>query len=105
MINSKLILLLKSFKKKEVNAFELFISSPLYNKNVDVINLLSILKKHYPKFDDKTLIHTRMSHQLFGKTDVVKFRYTMTDLTKLIERFIAYQALLYFRFPFLRCAA
>jgi hypothetical protein len=94
MINSKLILLLKSFKKKEMKAFELFINSPLFNKNADVINLLSILKKSDPQFDSKTLTHAKMSHMLFKKIDVTKFRYVMTDLTKLLERFIAYQSYL-----------
>ncbi len=94
MINSKLILLLKSFEKKEIKAFELFISSPIFNKNADVIKLLSILKKFYPQFDNKTLTHDKMAHQVYGKNDVTRFRYVMTDLTKLIERFIAYQSYL-----------
>jgi len=94
MNNSKLILLLKSLEKKEMKQFEQFINSPLFNKNSDVINLLSILKKSYPDFNKKTFTYDKMSHRLFGKKDVTRFRYVMTDLTKLIERFIAHQSYL-----------
>lgn len=91
MNNSKLILLLKSFSKKEIKEFNLFINSPLFNKNTDIINLLSILIKHYPEFSNKRLSHNNISKKLYQKDDIKRLRYAMTDLTKLCEKFIAFK--------------
>lgn len=91
MINSKLIFILKSLTKKEFKEFELYINSPLFNKNKDVLNLLSILKKNHPLFDNKNITHDVIARKMFGKPDTKKLRYTMTDLSKLAENFIAFK--------------
>lgn len=91
MLNSKLILILKKLSKKEFKELQLYISSPLFNKNNDVINLLSILKKHYPHFLSKSISHKDISKKLYKHVDVKKVRYVMTDLTKLCEKFIAFK--------------
>jgi len=91
MNDSKLINTLKTFTKKEFKEFEWFISSPLFNKNTEVIRLLVILKKSYPDFNRKTVTHANMSHLLFKKEDIPRFRYVMTDLIRLIEKFIAFK--------------
>ncbi len=91
MNKSKLILILKSLNKKEMKEFELYINSPLFNKNRDVLNLLSILKKYYPHFEHNSFSHEVISQKLFGKINIQRLRYAMTDLTKLAEQFIAYK--------------
>jgi hypothetical protein len=90
LTNSKLILILKTLTNKEFKELELYVSSPLFNKNQDVINLLSILKPYYPSFSNKKISHETISKKLFGKIEVKRIRYTMTDLTKLSENFIAF---------------
>jgi len=92
MINSKLIFILKSFSKKELKEFSLYIKSPLFNKNKDVINLLSISIKYYPDFSHKNLSHSFIAKKLYGKDDIKQLRYAMTDLTKLCEQFIAFKS-------------
>jgi hypothetical protein len=91
MYNSKLINILKTFTKKEIKELELFINTPLFNKNIDVINLLSFFNKSHPLFNSPSITYQKISVQLFGKEDVRRIRYVMTDLTKLIEKYIAFQ--------------
>lgn len=90
MNNSKLITILKTFTKKELKELELFITTPLFNKNTDVIKLLSILKKSYPLFDIGIVTHEKISLKLYGNVDVKRVRYAMTELTRLIEKFMAF---------------
>ena len=92
MINSKLIFILRSFSKKEPKEFEVYIKTPLFNKNKDVINLLSILVKYYPEFSHKNLSHSFIAKKLYDKDDIKQLRYAMTDLTKLCEQFIAFKS-------------
>lgn len=91
MVNSKLILILKTLSKKEMKELKVFISTPIFNKNKDVINLLSILSKQHPEFLVKNLSHTNISKKLYQKDDIKRLRYAMTDLTKQCEKFIAYK--------------
>lgn len=90
MINSKLISILKTFSKKEIKEFNQFIITPLFNKNNDVINLQSILNKHYPDFSNKNITHSEISKKLYKQPDTKRLRYVMTDLTKLCEKFISF---------------
>ncbi|MCB0401065.1 MAG: hypothetical protein KDD41_03215 [Flavobacteriales bacterium] len=89
MYSSKLIHILRTFSSKELKDFELYIRSPLFNRNKSVLNLLSILKKHHPELTDNSLSYENTAHKLFGSADIRKLRYVMTDLTKLAEQFMA----------------
>lgn len=91
MIDSKLINTLKTFTKKELKELDLFINTPLFNKNKEVIQLLDALKKSHPNFDNKTLTHSNLAHRLFKNNEVQRIRYIMTDLVRLVEHFIAYK--------------
>lgn len=70
---------------------ELYISTPIFNKNRDVLNLLSILKKYYPDYNHKGLTHNTIANGLSENSNIKKLRYVMTDLTKLVEQFIAFK--------------
>lgn len=50
MDNSKVIVLLKTFSKKEIKMFERFLISPYFGCKQFTVNLFSELKKHYPDF-------------------------------------------------------
>jgi hypothetical protein len=89
--DSKLIKILKTFTKKEFKELDLFTKTALFNKNSDVINLQSFLKKNYPVFDPRFITYEKGSIQLFGEKDIKRLRYVMTDLTRLIEKFIAFK--------------
>lgn len=50
MVNTKLITLLKTLSKSEINKFRDFVSSPFYNKNQTVINLCEEVIKYHPGY-------------------------------------------------------
>lgn len=91
MQKSKLIILLKSFNARELNAFEKMVASPFFNPNDEVSQLFKILKPLYPVFEEKETNFRSVYRKLFqGKRfSEPKLRYVMTDLTQLAEEFIA----------------
>ena len=90
MQNSKLIHLLQSLSKPELNKLEEYIYSPYFNKNQNVRALFDILYKSYPKFKDEEITRNIVYNQIFStdQYDEQKLRYLMSDLTKLIENFL-----------------
>lgn len=90
MINSKPVIILKTFTAREFNAFEKLVYSPFFNVNDDVKSLFIELKKLFPAFDDKQTGKKEIFRMLFpGKRfNEQKLRYVMTDLTRLIEEFL-----------------
>jgi hypothetical protein len=55
MRDSKLINLLKTFSEDEIKSFRKFVASPFFNSVKNYINLLKVLEKFYPGFDDPKL--------------------------------------------------
>jgi len=55
MQKSKFILLLKSFSAKDLRLFDLFLKSPYYNNNDDLILLFKEIKKYAPNYINKML--------------------------------------------------
>ncbi len=92
MQQSKLIQLLKSLSKKEFKEFQGYVSSEFFNKNQQLIRLLDHLSHYQGYFDtsklDKEVFFKK--HYPTEKLEEQKFRYLQSDLTKLLEDFIAY---------------
>jgi hypothetical protein len=92
MQQSKLILLLKSLSKKELKEFQAFTASEFFNKN-ETLNLLlkniSEYQGHFdsPKLERETFFKKHYPTEVFEDQ---KFRYIQSDLTKLLEEFLAY---------------
>lgn len=95
MQNSKLIQLLRTLSEKELIALEDFLGSPYFNKDQTVINLFLQLKNYYPVFLDSRLDKAVLFQVLFpGKTyNDKQFRYLLSNLNQLIERFLSIQSI------------
>jgi len=93
MHNTKLIQILRTLNKKEVSAFEKYISSPFFNVNKQVNKLFFILKPLHPEYGQKSILREKICKKTFeGEPEnIQKLRYIMTDLTKLLEDFLAYR--------------
>ncbi len=85
--------MLKTFSKKELRQCSQFIATPLYNRNEQVIQLYEILVSFHPSFDTPSLERQQLYLLLFPNSvyEEQRLRYLMSDLTKILEEFIAYQ--------------
>lgn len=89
----KLIQLLKTLNKKEFKEFQLFVGSEFFNKNQNLIRFLDYLSHYQGEFDsDKLEKEVFLKKHYKGEVfEEQKFRYLQSDLTKLLEEFIAWQ--------------
>jgi hypothetical protein len=92
MQQSKLILLLKSLSKKELKEFQAFTASEFFNKNETLIVFLKNISEYQghfdsPKLERETFFKKHYPSEVFEDQ---KFRYMQSDLTKLLEEFLAY---------------
>ncbi|MFI5218172.1 MAG: hypothetical protein ACHQNT_01700 [Bacteroidia bacterium] len=89
----KLIHLLKTLSPWELKSFQKYVASPFFNVNEKVSQLLEILVKEYPVFEEKQITFENIFSKLFEneKFNHQKLRYVMTDLTLLLEGFLAYE--------------
>lgn len=91
MHNTKLILLLKSFSAQEFKLFNDFVSSPLFNKNQNVVSLFNSLKKFYPDFQNKNFTDEYIFTKIFpGENyNYFKLKNIISDLLALGKEFLA----------------
>lgn len=92
MNKSSLIEAIKTFTPKEMKEFSEFVSSPFFNKNVNVIKLFELIKKNYPELDPPKIEKEKMFAKIFpGKAyKDSTLRLLMFYLYELVERFLAY---------------
>lgn len=90
MINTKLISVLKTFSKSEINKFRDFVNSPYFNKNQNVIKLNREVLEYYPGFDSEDLTEEKIYAKIFGKEkfDYFKIKNIISDLYQLCESFL-----------------
>jgi hypothetical protein len=91
--NSKIIDLLSSFSPTEVKHFKSFLESPYFNKKSGLLPFYDYIIAHYPDFESEQLEKENVFEALF-KEEVFedkKIRYMMSDLAKLVERFLTIQ--------------
>lgn len=95
MEQSKLITLLKTFSKVELNRFSEYVTSPYFNKNQQVRSLMKVLYDTYPKFENTTITKESVYKKIFGKDkfNSQKLRDVMSYLTSLAEEFIMHVGL------------
>ena len=65
MKNNQFIKLLKTFTPKEVKKFGVFIESPYFNTNKNVIKLYEIIRKAYPGFQQESIKKEYLFSKLF----------------------------------------
>ena len=88
----KLIRLLKSVSPWELKSFQKYVASPFFNVNEKVSKLLQIMIEKYPGFENDEIAFDKLFKKLFKneKFNHQKLRYVITDLTLLLEDFLAY---------------
>lgn len=91
MINSKLILLLKSFSAKEFREFSKFVISPFFNQKEEVSKMYEVLRKASPEFDNKKINREYVMKKVFPKSEYneKKYKYISNLLLKLAEKYIS----------------
>jgi len=89
---SSLIEALKTFTPREMKEFSEFVSSPFFNKNVNVIKLFELIKKNYPEFEPIKIGKEKVFAKIFpGKPfKDSTLRLLMYYLYELVEKFLAY---------------
>lgn len=92
MQQSKLIQILATLSKKEFKEFQLFVASPFMNKNHNLIEFLSHLSNYQGNFFDNRLNKEEFFKKHYPKVkfEEQKIRYLQSDLTKLLEEYLAY---------------
>ncbi|HKR06627.1 MAG TPA: hypothetical protein VJY62_18480 [Bacteroidia bacterium] len=92
MNETKLIQLLKSLSPWELKSFQQYVVSPFFNVNESVTKLLELLIHGHPEFEESEITFEKIFKKLFKnkKFNHQKLRYVMTDLTLLLEDFLAY---------------
>ncbi len=95
MIQSKLILLLKTFKKTEWRRFKEFLASPYFNKRTDLIAFFIYITTTLPDLSDKKLTKTVVFKKLYPNQiyDDKQMRYLMNYTLKAAEQFLGQQKL------------
>ncbi len=93
--DSKLILLLQSFDNKQLKRLEKFLLSPYFNDNEHVLALFQYIVRFAPEYDDERLSKKNIFCSLFAGKPYkdIKIRQLMTELFKLVEKFIAHSSL------------
>ena len=95
MLSDKLISLLQSFSKTDLNRFEKYLISPFFNENEDQVKLFDILNKHLRSTDPdlKPIKKQEVWRMLFGKSPYndILLRRLCSDLTQMALNYIAYK--------------
>ncbi len=89
--NSKLVLIIHSFNRKEMTRFGEFVRSPYFNKNKPVMRLFSELNKHFPLFNKRSFTIENLFNGVFPKEEYNyhKISNVISDLYNLAEQFLA----------------
>lgn len=90
MINTSVILILRSLSPSEIKEFDKFIISPFFNNQPSLTRFYKALKKHYPGFDEKKIDRKEVFRSLYPdkpyKDDVI--RRLTSDLKKLFDSYM-----------------
>lgn len=94
-MDNKLIQLLCTFSKKELNSFGKFVTSPYHNESELLIKSYEYLKKYFPEFNSPELTKENIFRSMYGKQKYndKKLRDRLSDMLKLAEEFLAIENL------------
>lgn len=90
MLKSSLLEIIRTFTPKELIKFEDFVNSPYHNKNKNVTNLFSEIKKYSPEYNHENLGKEKLWCKVFPDKEYNYgiLKNIIHDLTKLSESFI-----------------
>lgn len=93
MLSDKLVSLLKSFSKTDLNRFEKYLISPFFNENKEQIKLFEMLNQYIrnPEADLKVVKKQEVWKKLFNRTPYndILFRRICSDLTQMALHYLA----------------
>src|SRR5882672_4253042 len=91
MDNSRLISIIKSFSAKEMREYFELVQSPYFNKNQNVIALVSYLKKCHPAFSSVKIEKKKIYSFIFPrvKYDDARVRNLSSLALNLAEEYLA----------------
>lgn len=93
MEKSKLLTILRSFSKQEIEAFTLFVESPYFNKNAAAVRLLKYLSKYHPSLEGTKVRKELVFKKIYPKDPAFKEKRLndlMTVLLKLCSDFLSF---------------
>lgn len=90
MKKTKLITLLSTFSKQEINRLGEFVNSPFFNKNRNVINLCGAILPFWPEFNSVELTEEKIFKAIFPRErfDYFKIKNVISDLYALSAEFL-----------------
>ena len=97
MLQSKLITALKTLSEKELKQFQLWVKAEVFNKNKNVVQLLHIISRYAPDFDENKIkqgLHKQIVFKkIFSKENYnnLKLNNLLSDTYLLLSDFLAYQ--------------
>lgn len=93
MQNRKIIHLLQTCSPEELEEMGKFLNSPFYNQDPVVVSLFDKLCKFHPDFSEPKLTKQYLFKSVFphDEYDDKSLRYLLSNLTKLLEQFLAVQ--------------
>lgn len=91
MQNSKLLDLLKTFKKEDWSWFRKFLLSPYFNSRAELVIFCDYLRSQAPEFKEKAVRKEKVFKKLYPKQiyDEKQISYAMNFLLNQAERFLA----------------
>lgn len=93
MQKTKLVNIIRTFTDEELKRFIVFVNSPFFNTDKNLVNLSKVLKKYHPEFSSGSLYKKKMFKKIFpGKiyNDNV-MRNLSSGLLRLTEEFLLYK--------------
>ena len=97
MLSDKLLSLLSTFSKSQLNGFNKYLSSPVFNENKDLIRLFNLISTHFEKSrnNGSTVKHLEKKEvwkRLYPSKEFVdvQIRRLCSDLTKSAHSYLAY---------------
>lgn len=89
MKNSKIAQVLRTFSRREFKEFEKFAASPFFRKGRELKPLLKVLKKYYPRFDQRSFTKENIYRQIHkGSYNDKLMKTLMSDLLKMSNEYL-----------------
>jgi hypothetical protein len=94
MLRSKVTEILSVLPGEEVKEIRLFVNSPIYNKNKNIIKLYEALKPFYPDFGDKKCTREFLFRKVYGNKayNDKMMRNLISEMYKLLEEYLVYKS-------------
>ncbi len=92
MEKSSIISVLRTFSSQEIKRFGLYLHSPFFNANTNIVKMYDIIKKNYPDFKNNKLTKEFIFKKLYPKEKYndERMRFLMSELLRHALDFLKY---------------